>query len=402
MRNGPDATPVTRVGDYVVEAKLGEGGFGTVYRGVHSVSGKRVAIKVLSQTYSADPNVVSRFIAEARAVNQIRHQNIVDIFSFGELPDGRRYYVMEYLEGVTLEAHLRRRGALEIGEVIAILEPLARALDAAHETGIAHRDLKPANIILQRGDDGGPYPKLLDFGIAKLLSDELPRSHRTKSGIAVGTPDYMSPEQVEGTGVDHRTDIYSFGVITFRMLAGRLPFQAENNVEMMMKHLRAKPPQLRSLAPKLPEAVEQLVQQLLAKDREARPDRLLPWVQALRMAVATATTAPETDTNAFASTMRPMRVHTKHRIALGLCAAVLVALLAVSWYLRDPPAAPPRVPVSPPPVVAAPPPPPAIAPPDEPAEEVAAPKSIEKRVRRPRAQKKVARHEDELSEWDDE
>lgn len=146
----PDVS-LGKIGDYAIESRLGEGGFGTVYRAVHPVIGKRVAIKVLSPSCSADPLVVSRFVAEAWAVNQIRHRHIVDIFSFGELEDGRRYFVMELLEGLTVENHLRQRGRLEIAEVLAILDPLARALDAAHEAGIAHRDLKPANVILTRG-----------------------------------------------------------------------------------------------------------------------------------------------------------------------------------------------------------------------------------------------------------
>src|SRR5688572_12034772 len=206
------------VGEYVIDDKLGEGGFGAVFKATHPLIGKQVAIKVLFRQYSANPQMVSRFISEARAVNQIRHKNIIDIFSFGQLPDGRHYYVMEYLQGVTLDEHLGMRGRLTMGDALPILRQLARALDAAHAKGIAHRDLKPENIFIAAGDDE-VYPKLLDFGIAKLLVDGK-RQHKTRTGAPIGTPYYMSPERCRGRDVDHRTDIYSFGILAYQMLTG--------------------------------------------------------------------------------------------------------------------------------------------------------------------------------------
>jgi serine/threonine-protein kinase len=380
-----DAAPVQQVGDYVVEAKLGEGGFGTVYRAVHRVIGKRVAIKVLSPKYSTDPHVLSRFISEARAVNQIRHHHIVDIFSFGELPDGRRYFVMEYLEGQTLEAHLVQRGPLPLSEVLAILEPLARALDAAHQAGIAHRDLKPANIMLTKGVEGEPYPKLLDFGVAKLLDDSLPRAHRTASGVAVGTPDYMSPEQVEGSGVDHRTDSYSFGVICYRMLTGELPFKAASSVEMMIKHLREPPRPLRALAPLVPEQIDRLVLKLLEKDRSRRPDSLSAWIQEAK--------SP------------PPPPRSSRRLALLVGVAIAATAAGASVLLRQgahpmpapPPAAPPD-PIAAP-AVSPPPAPPVIE--EQEAEQVEPP-ALEKKVRRarPKRQKRTVT-EDGLPTWED-
>ncbi|MBT8493431.1 MAG: serine/threonine protein kinase, partial [Deltaproteobacteria bacterium] len=157
------------VGEYVIQSKLGSGGFGSVFKAEHPVIGKLVAIKVLHRKYSGDPEIVSRFVAEARAVNQIRHRNIIDIFGFGQLEDGRQYYVMEYLAGLTLDEYLAAKGQLEAGDAIAILRGIAKALDAAHRKGIAHRDLKPDNIMLAEQEGQSLQPKLLDFGIAKLL-----------------------------------------------------------------------------------------------------------------------------------------------------------------------------------------------------------------------------------------
>ncbi|HRI71204.1 MAG TPA: serine/threonine-protein kinase, partial [Polyangium sp.] len=206
------------VGEYRIERKIGEGGFGAVYSAVHPVIGKSAAIKVLSPQFSADPVMVSRFISEARAVNQIRNRGIIDIFAFGKLDDGRQYYIMELLEGKTLEEYLRERGRLRPAEALPLLRQIGRALDAAHAAGIAHRDMKPENVFLVFDEDGTILPKLLDFGIAKLLGDS--QQSKTRTGTPMGTPLYMSPEQCRGKQVDHRTDIYSFGVMTHVMLTG--------------------------------------------------------------------------------------------------------------------------------------------------------------------------------------
>src|SRR5690242_8970375 len=150
----------TQVGEYVVESKLGQGAFGMVFKASHPVIGKLVAIKVLSLRFSVDPEMVSRFVAEARAVNQIRNRHIIDIFSFGKLDDGRQYYVMEYLDGQTLDARLEQAGKLGLAEALPILRGIGRALDAAHAKGVAHRDLKAENVFLATDPDGAAFPKL--------------------------------------------------------------------------------------------------------------------------------------------------------------------------------------------------------------------------------------------------
>jgi eukaryotic-like serine/threonine-protein kinase len=269
------------IGEYVIEGKIGSGTFGDVYRAIQPLIGKQVAIKLLSRRYSVDPNIVSRFIAEARAVNQIRHKNIIDIFSFGQLPDGRHYHIMELLEGMTLEDHLKAKGRLPPAEVILIQRALGKALDAAHAAGIAHRDLKPANVFLSRDEDGRPFPKLLDFGIAKLLSDDVPRLHQTATGAAVGTPDYMSPEQCQGPDVDHRTDVYAFGVMTYQLLTGQLPFVGANVVEVLVKQMTAKPAPPSKIAADLPLSFDAPVLWMLEKDKTKRPQNLATAIRGL-------------------------------------------------------------------------------------------------------------------------
>jgi serine/threonine protein kinase len=234
------------------------------------VIGKQVAIKVLSRRYSADEAIVRRFVDEARAVNQIRHRNIIDIFSFGQLEDGRHYYVMEYLDGTPLDRYLQEHGALRIEVALPILRAIARALDAAHAKGIAHRDLKPENIVLSFDDEGQMFPKLLDFGIAKLSTPDEERAHRTGTGVPLGTPYYMSPEQCRGRDVDHRTDLYSFGVLTFRLLTGDYPFHGEL-IEILHKHMHEEPPLASSINPALTADIDRTIAWMMNKDPASRP-----------------------------------------------------------------------------------------------------------------------------------
>jgi hypothetical protein len=282
----------TEVGEYVIEAQLGKGGFGTVYRGAHPLIGKLVAIKVLARKYSADPDVVSRFVAEARAVNQIRHRNIIDIFSFGQLADGRHYYVMEYLDGETLDACLRDRGAMPLDAALPILRAIARALDAAHAKGIAHRDLKPENVFLATDPDGVRYPKLLDFGIAKLLAPDDDIRHKTGTGVPIGTPYYMSPEQCRGRAVDHRTDIYSFGILAYRTLTASYPFEGDDYMELLIKQTKEDAPPPSSRNPALPPVVDAAIAWMMAKDPAQRPSLVIEGVAALDPTGTTRPTPP--------------------------------------------------------------------------------------------------------------
>ncbi|HWU87955.1 MAG TPA: serine/threonine-protein kinase, partial [Kofleriaceae bacterium] len=266
----PDLERRQRVGEYEVAGKLGQGAFGSVFRAVHPLIGKEVAIKVLARKFSVDPEMVSRFIAEARAVNQIRHRHIIDIFSFGQLEDGRHYYVMEYLDGEPLDAVIEREGRLPLAEAIPILHAIGRALDAAHAKGIAHRDLKAENVFLGRDPDGAVFPKLLDFGIAKLLTPEDGPKHKTRTGTPVGTPYYMSPEQCRGRDVDHRTDLYAFGVLAYRLITGSYPLDAEDHMSVLIRQLQDTPPPASQLVPGLPKGVDNALAWLMAKDPARR------------------------------------------------------------------------------------------------------------------------------------
>jgi serine/threonine-protein kinase len=265
-----DLPPGTVVGEYRLEAKLGEGGFGTVYRAVHELIGKVAAVKVLHREYSVSPQMVSRFVAEARAVNQIRHKNIIDIFAFGRVDDGRHYFIMELLEGESFEQLLGREGRVNVQAAFMILRPVARALDAAHAAGIVHRDLKPDNIYLARDAEDGVVPKLLDFGIAKLLDEER-NTHKTETGTPLGTPYYMSPEQCRGLTIDQRTDVYSFGVLLYRSLTGQLPFDARTALDIMFQHIHQQPKPISSVNPELPAAFDAPIASMLAKEAADRP-----------------------------------------------------------------------------------------------------------------------------------
>jgi eukaryotic-like serine/threonine-protein kinase len=274
------------IGEYEIESRVGQGGFGTVYRAVHPLIGKVVAIKVLARKYSVDPEMVSRFIAEARSVNQIRHRHIIDIFLFGTLDDGRAYYVMEYLDGEPLDAMIDRLGRIPLPHALPILRAMARALDAAHGKGITHRDLKPENIFLQRDPDGGEdvWPKLLDFGIAKLMGMEDGQKHKTRTGIPIGTPYYMSPEQCRGKDVDHRTDYYAFGVVAYQMLTGVHPIDADDYMTVMMRQLTDEPAAPSTLAPELPDGIDDAIAWLMKKDRDQRPPNLATAMRAFEQA----------------------------------------------------------------------------------------------------------------------
>lgn len=283
-----DLPPGLMVGEYRIQSKIGAGGFGTVYRAEQPLIGKVVAIKVLSRSYSSNPQMVSRFVSEARAVNQIRHRNIIDIFSFGVLDDNRQYFVMEYLDGMPFDAYLKSRGRLPPEEAIPILRQIAKALDAAHVNGIAHRDLKPENVFLAMDGDGVAFPKLLDFGIAKLLGDSTTSGHKTRTGTPIGTPYYMSPEQCLGRGVDHRADIYSFGVMVHEVLTGSVPFDAPETMTVMFKQMNEPPPPMSSVCSDVPDALDEPVLRMLAKEPASRPESASAGLEALAAAARAA------------------------------------------------------------------------------------------------------------------
>jgi eukaryotic-like serine/threonine-protein kinase len=261
-------------GNYRVTELIGEGGMGVVYLAEHPGIGRRAAVKILRPGLTENPELAKRFFNEARAANAIRHPGIVEVFDCGTLPSGTSYIVMELLEGENLASRLRNRGPLPVDDARRIGAQTASALAAAHAAGIVHRDLKPDNLYLVPDDRDATMElvKVLDFGIAKLgQQGSNINSVRTRTGSVMGTPAYMSPEQCRGTReIDHRSDIYSLGVIIFEMLCGRPPFVSEGFGEMVHLHISQPPPPPRTINPAIPEEIERLILWCLAKEPDER------------------------------------------------------------------------------------------------------------------------------------
>lgn len=229
------------VGEYRLCEELGAGSFGRVFRAVHTVLGRDVAIKILRSAFAAHEQIHGRFVAEARAVNRVRHPNIVDVHAFGTLDDGRPYYVMDLVPGRPLSEVLAGGKRLPYAEALKIVRPLAQALAAAHAHDITHRDLKPENVYLRR-DATGETPMLLDFGIALIPDHIAPGRPQTQAGMVVGTPCYMAPEQALGDPVDARADVFALGVLLYRMTTGQLPWDGRSLSEVLRAQLHGPPP----------------------------------------------------------------------------------------------------------------------------------------------------------------
>ncbi len=276
----------TSIGNYRLDRILGRGGMGTVYAGEHVYIKKNVAVKVLHPQFAKYQEAIHRFLREARAATSINHANIVDVTDFGILADGPVYFVMEYLEGKSLEDLIEKEGAVELHRALNVANQIALALEAAHAVGVIHRDLKPDNIMLLKKpgrrdlvrmapdqtwiterEESYDFVKVLDFGIAKvMIQDEL--MAETVQGAVFGTPEYMSPEAARGEDVDHRADVYSLGVILFDMLCGRPPFEAPQSSEVLSMHIHTPAPSPREFAPhrEITEMADELIVKAMQKD----------------------------------------------------------------------------------------------------------------------------------------
>ncbi|HSR97344.1 MAG TPA: serine/threonine-protein kinase, partial [Kofleriaceae bacterium] len=247
----------TRLGAYRIERMIGDGGMGFVYEATHEVLNRRSAIKMLRSELARHDQVVARFLNEARAVNLIDHQNIVSVYDYGDGTSGAVYFVMEYLEGETLDEVMRRRRPMQIPLVLHVFGQIARALASAHAKQVVHRDLKPANVFVIARENNPYYIKLLDFGIAQLRGAGAIMG-LTLDGSVIGTPQYMSPEQISGLPVDARCDVWAMGVMLYRATTGQAPFKGEEFPQLAHQILHHTPTPAGELAA-LPRSLSQLI-----------------------------------------------------------------------------------------------------------------------------------------------
>jgi serine/threonine protein kinase len=262
-------------GRYLVKRLIGEGGMGLVYEAEHVDIGRRVAVKLLHAAFTRQSEVVARFRAEARAATRIGHPHIIEVFDSGTTVDGAVYFVMEYLEGRDLSDAIEREGPLPAARVISIGRDICQALAAAHKAGIVHRDMKPENVFLISRDGRRDFVKVLDFGIAKTLDASGDRVGRlTSPGIAMGTPEYMAPEQAAGGTTDHRVDVYALGAIFYEMLCGRPPHEGANIMEVLTRKATEPVRPIADLRPDLPRELERLVMRMLSRDPDHRPQTM--------------------------------------------------------------------------------------------------------------------------------
>jgi serine/threonine-protein kinase len=261
-------------GAYQIQQKIGSGGMGAVYKAHQPEMNRLVAVKILHPKLADRKDLVSRFGREARALSQLSHPNTVRVFDYGELEDGPLYIIMEFLDGRNLNQTVRVEGPLPIDRALPILIQSCGALDEAHKAGIIHRDLKPENIFLVQSASHRDFPKLLDFGLAKVGEQQMrPGSVvLTQEGMVFGTPEFMSPEQAQGKTLTAASDVYSLAVILYEVLTGKLPFDARNAMEYIQQHVTGKPVSINQRVPgkTFPPLLEQIVHRALAKRAEDR------------------------------------------------------------------------------------------------------------------------------------
>ncbi len=273
-------------GQFRVIEKIGSGGMGAVYKAEQPEMRRFVAIKILHSKYLARADLVTRFKREARAMSHLSHPNTARVFLYGQLDDGACYFVMEYLEGRNLAQTVRREGPMDPTRAINIMMQACGALEEAHRTGIVHRDLKPENIFLTSQGGIADFPKVLDFGLAKVSERQMRPGSLilTQEGMVFGTPEFMSPEQARGETLDGRSDIYSLGVILYELLTGKLPFDAAQPMEFIQKHIKEKPIPLAERTPdrQFPPGLDDVLMRSLAKKPDDRFETAAEFAGALK------------------------------------------------------------------------------------------------------------------------
>ena len=275
-------------GRYRIIMKVGEGGMSFVYMAADIATQERYAIKVLSSALSQDTNAMARLKREASLGMRLAHPNICHIMRLGETEDGIVYVVMPFVEGEVLSDRTNRLGRLELPQVVAFVRDIAEGLSLAHSLKIVHRDLKPENVMVCKRPDGTEFAVVMDFGLAKERKAEGELQKLTATGIILGTPEFMSPEQLRGRPLDGRTDIYSLGLMTYEMLTGKLPFQGRTQQEMMIARLKSDPTPLRKMRPELdfPESVERVLNKAMQRNPDDRYQTAVEFAEALASAVS--------------------------------------------------------------------------------------------------------------------
>jgi serine/threonine protein kinase len=327
---------------YYVRRLVGEGAMGRVYEGHHTGIGKRVAIKIAHKVERRKTELAKRFQREASAPAQIGHPNVADVTDCGTTEAGEFFFVMEFIDGVSLDTVIKRDGQLVIERALSIGTQICRALEAAHRAGIIHRDLKPSNVMLVRAQDEDEMVKVLDFGVAKFLHDTSDTANLTLTDATVGTPKYMAPEQIRGGGkVDFRSDIYSLGAILYTMLAGgHLPIDGATVEELWQRKLTREPSPLRDYRSDLPEDLEELILRCLARDPARRPEsteelkkQLVAHLEAIRaMSDSILGMRSPSQTEVLSEVLRRRRA--KLGIGLGALTAVTIAGLGMFFIGR--------------------------------------------------------------------
>ena len=348
----------TQVGSYRLLEVIGEGGMGRVYLAEHVRLGRKVALKMLRSKYSQNPEAVRRFFTEARAVNRIAHENIVEVTDFVSDPEGSSYYIMELLTGQTLYDLLDKERHLPLERALSISIQVANALAAVHEAGIVHRDLKPDNIFLCVRGARSDLVKLLDFGIAKLVEPGLDISlQRTGVGTLMGTPAYMSPEQASAGPIDYRSDIYALGVILYELTTGVVPFHGASYGEILVQHLThppRKPSTFDDLPHPIPVELEKLILHCLTKDAGKRPQGMRQVEERLRAIhaqlvrgesimtgptwpslprVAGAASSPDLSRSTGAGDEPLPGSRARRRLVVGAGGLAVTAAIASAWFL---------------------------------------------------------------------
>jgi serine/threonine-protein kinase len=314
-----------------LERVLGSGSMGTVFRARDLTAGRDVAVKVLRHEHALDGPRLARFVREAKAADMVRHPNVVEARGHGvDTASGTPFIVHELLEGRTLAAYLAKAGRLPVDEALGILVPVVEAMAHAHACGVIHRDLNPANIFLAAGSGGaGPTPKVLDFGVSKITAEG--RSTASVTGMLMGTPAYMPPEQVRSaTAADARADVWAIGVILFEMVAGRLPFVETETSSMFVAICTTTAPRLSAVVPGLPETLAAFVERCLRPKREERfadAGEALAALVPIRDAVATRDRGPRAGGRALAAASGGRA----RGFVIAIAAAVLLALAWLLW-----------------------------------------------------------------------